>query len=332
MPIPLIAIPVVALGIWGVKEVVDAIRDTTEAKGIDAEARRTLGRDTERLGKARKRCRKKLKKLGRMKLEVWDRQLGRFVSLYGQLRNVELTGSPRIDRIGKRTLSKAELADLKVMSNLAGKVVGGGATALGTGALLGVASYGGAAMFGSASTGTAIAALQGVAATNATLAWLGGGSLVAGGAGIVGGTAVLGGIVTAPVLAVGGLVLSAEAKRMLAVARRNLASAEKSGAEMQDAALVLEEIRKVAEQHRNMIARLDKRMKSVLDDLAVVIKRNGCDYSKYPKADRRKVHLAVTFARGLKIVLEAPLLTEDGRPDEKRVGKTLEHGRRMLRT
>ena len=334
MPVPLIiAIPAFAaagLGIYGAKKACDAVRDTKEARSIDAEARRTLQRGEKPLRKARKRCRKKLKKLGRLKLEVWDRQLGRFVSLYGQLRDVELTGAPRSDRLGKRTFSKAELADMTEMSNLAGKVVRGGATALGTGALLGVAGYGGAAMFGSASTGTAIATLQGVAATNATLAWLGGGSLAAGGAGIVGGAAVLGGIVAAPVLAVGGLLWSAEARKKLAAARCNLALAEEYAAEMQDAALVVNAIRKLAAQHRDLIIRLDKRMKPVLDDLAAVIRRSGSDYSKYTKADRRKVHLAVAFAQGLEIVLNAPLLTEDGRPDEKRARKALAHGRRLL--
>ena len=337
MPLPLIiAIPAFAaaagLGIYGTKKACDAVRDTKEARGIDAEARRTLQRGEKPLRKGRKRCRTKLKKLGRLKLEVWDRQLGRFVSLYGQLRDVELTGSPRIDRLGKRTFSKAEFADMTETSNLAGKVVSGGATALGTGALLGAASYGGAAMFGSASTGTAIATLQGVAATNATLAWLGGGSLAAGGAGIVGGAAVLGGIVAVPVLAVGGLVWSAEARKKLAAAERNLASAKKSVAEMKDAALVLDAICKAAAQHRDLITRLDNRMKPVLDDLAAVIRRSGSDYSKYTKADRRKVHLAVAFAQGLDIVLNAPLLTEDGLPDENRARKAFAHGRRMLRT
>ena len=331
MPLPLAVPVIIAAGatIVGVMKSCDAWSDTRKARELDSEARQIVEHGAKRRGKARKRCRRKLKKLGRLKLAIHDRQLGRFVALYDLLREVELPGSPRSHRLGKPTLSREELVDMREMSDLAGRIVRGGATALGTGALAGLAAYGSAAMFGSASTGIAISALNGAAATNATLAWLGGGSLAAGGMGIAGGTAVLGGIVAAPVLDAGGLVWSAEARKNLAAAERNMALAKKSVAEMKDAALVFEEVRKIARQHRDMIARLDERITPVLDDLAAVIRRNGCDYSKYTRTDRRKGHLAVTFARGLKLILDAPLVTGNGLPDEDHA-EALKRGRRLL--
>jgi hypothetical protein len=66
-----------------------------------------------------------------------------------------------------------------------------------------------------ASTGTAISSLSGAAAWNATLAWLGGGSLAAGGGGMTVGSVVLGGVVAAPILLIGGFVLSSKGEEAL---------------------------------------------------------------------------------------------------------------------
>ena len=85
-------------------------------------------------------------------------------------------GAARVEELGVAAFTQEDLAEMEEFSHFAGKIVSGGATALGSGALVGVASYGGATMFASASTGTAISSLSGVAATNATLAWFGGGT------------------------------------------------------------------------------------------------------------------------------------------------------------
>ena len=330
MPFPLIPIGIaVALGLLGAKKGYDAYSDNEAAKDLDQEARDTFNKGERHLKSAKTRCTNELEALGQLKFEIWSRQLGRFVALMGQLRNVELLGTSEIDQLGTKRLSKAELAKMKKLSSFAAEVIGGGATAVGTGALVGMASYGGATMFAAASTGTAISSLSGVAATNATLAWFGGGSIAAGGMGMAGGMAVLGGIVAGPVLAVGGMVLAAKARRNLAAAKSNLAQAKKAASEMRAAASVLNGIRKVAAQFRNVLTNLDKRTTLVLDDFANVLKQHGSDYLKYTETDRRKVHLAVMFAQGLKVVLEAPLLTKDGALTTN-CPKALEHGRQLL--
>lgn len=333
MPLPLLPLLVVptlaAIGLFTAKKGYDAYSDNEKAGSLNQEAKDIFEKGRRSLKTSRTQCTKELEALGRQKFEIWDRQLGRFVSLMEQIRNVELRGASEIDRLGVNAFSKAELAQMKELSGLAAEVVGGGAVAVGTGALVGMASYGGATMLATASTGTAISSLSGVAATNATLAWFGGGSLVAGGWGIAGGMAVLGGLVTAPVLAVGGMVLAAKAKEKLAEAKCNHAQAEKAAREMRAAASVVNGIRKVAIQFRDVLARLDTYTTPVLDDFAMVLKLHGADYSKMTEADKRKVHLAVAFAQGLKAVLEAPLLTKDGALT-KSYPKALEHGRRLL--
>ena len=329
MPLPLIPVLLVAGGLFAAKKGYDAYSDNSEANSLNQKAKGIYKKGKKRLKTARTQCTNALEDLGQQKFEIWDRQLGRFVSLMEQMRNVELRGAPEIDRLDANTFSRAELAQMKELSDFAAEAVSGGTAAIGSGALVGMASYGGATMFATASTGTAISTLSGVAATNATLAWLGGGSLAAGGMGVAGGMAVLGGIVAAPVLAVGGVVLAAKARENLAEARSNRAKAKVAASEMRAAASVVSGIREVAIQFRDVLAGLDERTTPVLDDLAMVIKLHGADYSKLPEAELRKVHLASAFAKGLKAVLEAPLLTKDGALT-KSYPKALEHGRGLL--
>ena len=351
MPLPLLlVVPALAgLGLFAAKKGYDAYSDNEEASSLNQEAKDIFDKGKRSLETARTRCTKELEALGRQKFESWDRQIGRFVSLNEQIRNVERLGAPEIDRLGANAFSKAELARMKELSSLAAEVVGGGTAAIGTGALVGMASYGGATMLATASTGTAIASLSGVVATNATLAWFGGGSLAAGGMGMAGGMAVLGGIVAAPVLAVGGLVLAAKARENLAAARSNYAQAKKEASEMRAAASVLNGIGKVAGQFRGVLAELDTRTAQVLDDFEMVLKRHGADYltlmppiirkmvlkyhgvdySKLAEADRRRVYIARAFAKGLMIVLETPILTKSGALT-KNYPKALECGRSLL--
>ena len=334
MPLPLLPIGIaVVLGLFGAKKGYDAYSDNEEAESLNREAKDIFDKDKKRLKTARTRCTKELEALGQLKFEIWDRQIGRYVSLMEQLVNYRLTGASKTDRLGSKD-SKAELAQMKELSDLAAEVVGGGTAAIGTGALVGMASYGGATMFATASTGTAISSLSGAAATNATLAWFGGGSIASGGLGIAGGTAVLGGLVAGPVLAVGGMVLAAKARENLAAARSNYAQAEKAASEMRAAASIVNGIHKVAGQFREVLTRLDERTTPILDAFEAALKKHDLgtrrtNFEKLAEADKRKVHLARAFALGLRSVLEAPLLTKDGALT-KTYPKALESGRSLL--
>lgn len=334
MPLPMVPLILgaVALGsaVVGTVKVVEAIEDFDEAEDLDNRAKDVSKNAQRRLKGARTRCTNELEALGQLKLDILDRQLGRFVFLFGQLRNLELVGSPEMNRPGALTVSNEDLAYMTRVSGFAAEAIAGGATALGAGALVGMAGYGGAAMFATASTGTVISSLSGVAATNATLAWFGGGSLATGGLGMAGGTIVLGGIVAGPVLAVGGFVLSAKARERLAEARMNHAKAQEVASEYATAATVVNGIRKAGNQVRKMITGLDERTTPILDDLESVLAANGTDYSTYSEADRRTVYLAAMFAQGLKSVLDTPFLTKNGALSKRGLNKALEDGRKLL--
>ena len=330
MPLPLILIGAAAVAglLYGGKKAADAYSDHTKAKKLGNNAEELLTKADRKLKGSRKACAQQLKELGRLKFAVWDCHLGRFVSLFEQLRNVEVSGNPEVEQLD---WSPAVFAKMKELSGYSNEVVTGGLSAVGTGALAGMATFGGATMFAAASTGTAIGSLSGVAATNATLAWFGGGALSAGGMGMAGGVAVLGGIVAAPVLAVGGAVLAAKARENLANARSNFALARKQAGEMKAAGTSVKGIHAVAIQFHDVISKMDRRLTPVLDGFEVVVAENGTDFAQYPEDAKRQVYLAVQFAQCAKALLEAPILTKDGALDERHQD-ALESGRGFLKS
>ncbi|MEW6350264.1 MAG: hypothetical protein AB1646_14450 [Thermodesulfobacteriota bacterium] len=331
MPLPLIVGIAIAIGsaLFGAKKGYDAYCDNEKANDLNSQAQRVFDAAKRDLSSARESTSGTLADLGKTKLILWDNPMNRFLDLYGQIRNVQLTGEPLVEGLERTNITKEELLAMKDLSLKAHEVVIGGLSALGTGALVGVGSYGGAMMFAAASTGTAISTLSGIAATNATLAWFGGGSLAAGGLGMAGGMAVLGGLVAGPVLAVGGLVLAAKARENLAYARSNLAEARKAAGEMNNATSILNSIRSVARSFQGIINQVHSRMDKVLNELEQVIQIGGTDYRHYSEKQKHMVYLAVQFAQVMKILLETPILTKSGGLDPKH-SKALAAGRELL--
>lgn len=342
MPVPFIlGGAAVAAGLFGASKGAKAISNNNEAKELLETAERRFETAKENLEYARQNTNRSLECLGELKLNSWSDDLGRFVTLVEQIKNVELSGQASTDDLLKRNLnlSSRELVQMKEMSLKAGEVVAGGVGALGAGALAGVASYGGAMMFASASTGTAISALSGVAATNATLAWFGGGSLAAGGLGMAGGTAVLGGLVAGPILAVGGALYEAKSRENLAEARKHYAEAKKAVAEMENAITLMNGIERLSEQYYNVIIEVQNRFVVILDRLEqeieesknsqrdtlsyklksifkqVMNKEPKLDYRNLTEDQQRVVHISYQFAQVLKMLLETPLLTKEGKID-----------------
>ncbi|MEO0928376.1 MAG: hypothetical protein AAFY63_21235 [Cyanobacteria bacterium J06643_13] len=319
----------IGAGLTGIAKGLDAVDDNSQAKQLQEDAR-VAYKVTERdLKYFRRNTTESLEQLGTLKLNVWDRQLGRFVRLFEQLKNVELTGQANVGELNATKFTREELRQMKNLSSKAQEVMLGGAGALGSGTLVGMATYGGAIMFASASTGTAISSLAGAAATNATLAWFGGGSLAAGGLGMAGGMVVLGGIVAGPVLAVGGMMMASKARENLANAQKYEAEAKRAVEEMNSAIAVLEAINDVALKFDEIIQKLSQTIVPVLDNLESTIMTSGIDYGLYNSAQKRQVHLAVQFAQILKLVLETPLLTNEGGIDA-RCFKALDAGKQIF--
>lgn len=329
MPIPLIiAAAAVAAGV-GVKKGLDAKKDNDTAREYSEIASSIFYSAEKNLEKSRNSTTETLVDLGRLKLNVWREDMGRFVRVFESLRKVQFTGTVSTEELRQGKVAERELSEMKSLSLSANEVVLGGATAVSTGALVGLASYGGAMMFASASTGTAISSLAGAAAKNATLAWFGGGALAAGGMGMAGGMVVLGGIVAGPVLAVGGFILAAKAKENLANAKTQLAEAKLAASEMNQAAAVVQSIQKIAREFHDVTVQLRKRLVVLQIQLEHVIETAGTDFSSYSHEQKQIVYYTVQYAQAMKLLLETPLLTANGgiSPDYQ---KGLNEGKKLL--
>jgi hypothetical protein len=315
LPLILLAFGAAAAGAAGIKKTYQAYHKNSEAKELITKAHHIFNQGKEELAKVREETQAVLESLGRLKLDMWDRQLGRFVSIFSQLRNVDLTGETVTGEQAPKIITPNELAQIKDISLRASEIAKGGALAGGACALAWVASYGGALTLASASTGTAISALTGAAATNATMAWFGGGSLAAGGMGMAGGMVVLGGICLAPALLVGGMLYGAKAKTNYANAQSTLSQARKEEEEMNCAKSTLHAIRKVAHEFQYVIREIDGLMTTALDKLEWGT-GFGIDFSHYKEPQRELVHLTVNFAQMMKLLLETPFLKPDGALDQ----------------
>jgi gas vesicle protein len=337
MPIPIFLIGVAVItSVAGLAKGGEAVIKNSEAKELLEDAQYIFDKKKNELEDQRKKTTGELEKYGELKIRIWDKQFKRFINLFGKIKNVKIEGEVEVDSELRDSLTAEELSEMKQLSLTAGEIVSGGIASLGTGALAGVASYGGAMMFASASTGTAIASLTGVAATNATLAWFGGGSLAVGGLGMAGGTLVLGGLVAGPVLAVGGLLMAAKAKANLAEAKAKYREAEAAIEKMQNALLMLHSIENLTDQYYRLAYELNKALSYTLDELDKMIsdftnsdkrgflfklkksflgifgKVSGIEYDELSQEEKKVLHIASQIVQLTKVVLEKPLLDDEG--------------------
>lgn len=350
MPLPLVFIGIAAASaIYGSKKAYDGYSAGEEAKASIKEAKSLYDSAKRSLDSNRKQAQDSLVTLGELKLGVWGNTLGRFVTLFETMKNVDLEGAPEVESLADVALDDDSLAEMKEVSLKATEALSGGLASIGTGTLVGVAGYGGAMMFASASTGTAIASLSGVAATNATLAFFGGGSLAAGGLGMAGGMAVLGGLVLGPALAVGGALYAYKAEENAAKAKKMLAEAKYAAQEMKNASAIALSVTEISDAFTEIIDEMDNRMDEVLDDLEIVLikafnsqhksrirtirpltkKKGQINYSRMRNEAKEQVLVAVNFAKAMKLLVETPLLTKKGAPNRNHK-KALNTGKAFL--
>ncbi len=342
----------VAAGVFGAKKGADAVRDTNRAKELLEDAEYMFNKAKDDLEDARDNTQIALENLGKTKLKTWDKQFGRFVKVFSEVKQIKLEDNMIVENAGDYDFSE-NFSDMKNLSLKASEVLQGGTKALSSGALVGVAGYGGAMMLGTASTGTAISTLSGVAASNATLAWLGGGSLAAGGMGVAGGMAVLGGLVAGPALAVGGLVFSNKAKEKLAKAKAKYAEVENKVEEIKMATSMLNAIHKISNEFNTNITKMSSKMDLALDSLENAIqqakkrkeesfffrikkfflnlfnKEIKLKYDDLTKDEKMILMQAHQFANVTKILLETPLLNKNGKL-RKECKKALKPAQKLL--
>lgn len=308
MPIPFIIGGIaLAAGAYGAKKGYDAYEDNDEAKRYNKRAKRVYNDATEELTTSKETTNKKLTKLGKLKISVYQDSLGDFVKTFSEIKNIDFEDNLDIGTdVDYSSMLKIKESVVEIQ-----EVLGGGIAALGGGVVAGFGAYGGVGMLATASTGTAISGLSGAAATNATLAWLGGGALSAGGMGMAGGMAVLGGIVAGPVLAIGGAIMAAKAEEAKYNAYSNFDKAEAAAEQMNVAKVVLDEITARVKEFRSILKPMNDIFEDYIDRMEDIV-NNSSDYSKYSIQEKEIVMITASIAQTIKNVCDAPIIDEDG--------------------
>jgi phosphohistidine swiveling domain-containing protein len=320
MPLPLLFPILIGVGAAtaavGVGKGIKAGIDTKDAKVYNRWANNAVTGAKDSLEVARKASSTALEALGGKKLFVLDKSISRFIASFEKLKNVQLEDSAGMEELYKFRLDKQSFSELKDLSGYASSMLGGTVVGAVGGSLAAFGAYSAAMTFGAASTGTAIGLLSGAAATNATLAFLGGGSLAIGGLGMAGGMMVLGGLVAGPALAIMGFIVGATASANLDKAKSNYAEATKAAEEMKAASVLCNGIRRRSYMFERLLVRLEVLFIPLVFTMETVIAEKSDDWNNFSEEDKHTVAAAASIAKAIKIVLDTPILTEDGKITE----------------
>lgn len=313
MALPLL-IPVAMglAGLFGAGKAAKAVYDNSQANDIAESAQNRVSAAENNLEATKDATNASLAGYGKKKLDTLDKQMQPFVTLFRQLKNVEIKNSAELERLNIGKFSEVAIAELQHTCQVAhGALQGVGAGAIG-GALTAFGAFNGTIMLATAGTGTAISALSGVAATNATLAWLGGGTLAAGGMGVAGGTMVLGAMVAGPALLIFGSVFGAKAEKKLSEARANMEKARTYETEVEGICQKLSMIQSVTTTASETLSKLRGNLRRANESLEKVITENGVNYSEYSSESQCTVLQAVKYAQLIKASIDIPILNDKG--------------------
>lgn len=312
MPIPFILWGLGAVAVAGLGLGAKAVSDNSDANDINEDAESISYRAEKKLENKKKSINKSLENYGEQKLDAFETKIGKFISLYDKLHNVEISRSTELDNLQLGEFSSVKIADIKQSYNALSSMTQGFSSGMAGGALVAYGAYTGTMAFAAASTGTAIASLSGVAATNATLAWLGGGALSAGGAGMAGGAMVLGGLVAGPALLIFGGIFAAKASQKLSEARSNKIKSQDYADEIDLVCDKLEMIQEVTTLASSVLSNLSAKARRANASLENIINTSGTDYSIFSETDKNTVFKSVKYAQLIKAVIDSPILNKEG--------------------
>lgn len=301
----------------GIHSSARAFRKNKKAKDVNNSAQQIFDSAKKSMEEARKKSNKSLERLGKAKLHVLNNTIADFVSVFGQIHDVQFQGSAGLNELGKMHFDEQDISKMKEMSNLAGSVLRGLSAGAGAGALAAFGAYGAAMTFGTASTGTAIASLRGIAAKSATLAFLGGGAITAGGGGMALGSVVIGGVAAGPAIAILGIVLDASASKNLDNAYSNKAEAEKAAEGFEIIEMLCNAVTVRTNMFAILLVKLEKALKVLIERMRQITQTKGCDYSYYTEEEQNVLAMALSLATAIKGVLDTPILDEDGKVTEE---------------
>ncbi len=313
MPLPLIAlwglgaVAVTGLG-YGVKGAID----NSDANDINSEAQNISYEAQNKLETTKNDTNTALSNYGQSKLDAFEKRIGTFVTLFDQLKNVEISRSTELDNLQLGNFTSVNFADIKESYSTLSSITQGFTVGAASGALVAYGAYAGTMTFATASTGAAISTVFGAAAKSATLAWLGGGTLAAGGAGIAGGAMVLGGLVVAPASLIFGGIFAAKASQKLSEARTNRINAKEYREEVDIVCQKLNMIQEVVQLASNTLIKTSDFLDLANQELETIILQYGTEYSQFSNEDKNTVFKSMKYAQLLKAIIDCPVLDENG--------------------
>ncbi|AOR72881.1 hypothetical protein BBJ41_35415 [Burkholderia stabilis] len=322
MMVPILIGGAVVTGLYGVVKGALGAKDHSKASELNDSATSIVDVANRGVEEQRKATNAMLQDYGARKLRAFNGTIADFLEAFGRLKNVELVGTPELDRLNDGDFSTTTLQGLRddyALLKSSGLGLGSGLTG---GAAMAFGAYNGTMLLATASTGTAISTLSGAAATNATLAWLGGGSLAAGGGGMAMGAMVLGGLVAGPALAIFGHIVGNKGEEALNNARSNM---EQAKVVKEQAAVMcgkLEAVERVTSLANTTFSKISSKLRHGVRDLNGVIGSSGEDYAMYSDEAKAVVFRSVKFAQLLKAMIDTPILDKEGNlvlSTEKRV-------------
>lgn len=317
MPEPLLIIATAATATAaaeGIRRGLNARGKINQTKQISQEIKSIVSISESKLDNHKKSTISSLEELGKTKLTIMSTSMKKFVDTYTKLKKVNFKDVD-LKELEDFEPEDASVKDLSVATIDASNLTVNGLTSLGTGTFISVAAYG-SVMYGglaTASTGTLIGTLHGAAATNATLAWFGGGSLAAGGLGMTGGMVVLGGLVAGPAIFVGGWLLDRDAEKKLYEALGKKDEAKNFEAQVNKIVTELNRITDRCKQIIDILNRLNAMFILKVKKLEQVVELSGNNFENYTVSEQKVVILSAMLAKTIKIILDAPLFTEDGK-------------------
>jgi hypothetical protein len=276
----------------GVVKGVEAKNNFEEAENIGNSARRRYENAESEIVKMRKETNVKFEELGKLKLQLFNKQIKHLVEVIKKSKHAssKLSGF-------NQSFSVEELKEMEQLVLKSLEIEKGLGAGVATGVLAAMGASSGVGALATASTGTAIAGLSGAAATNATLAWLGGGALSAGGFGMAGGALALGGIVLGPALAVGGFMMASKAEEALTQAHAYRAKIDIAVTEMDKIKIVLAALQTNAKELGNALNQMARRFDSI---------------KVFNDSDEAAFEQMVVVGKGIKSLLDVAIMDNSG--------------------
>lgn len=286
------------------------------SKGFISRAKELVLDSSSKLKTSKNKAEKNLCRLQKLRLTIWEKEMGEFARLFSEIKNLELINELKTSS-NMQIPNVKEIGEIQEYSVSAKETLAGGITSLTAGGVAALVAWNGAMAVGAASTGTAIAGLSGAAATNATLAWFGGGALAAGGGGMAAGAIVLGITGFLPAIAVASGLASFFSIRKLSKTRKEFIESYDFFEQCKIAVVVTDGIDEITIQMLKHTQQFRLKMKENLEQLGHMISYCGTDYKDFCEKSQMRTLESIRYAETMKRLVLIPLLMEDGSLNEK---------------